>query len=91
MPQDGIYIIFDFFIWIVKSICIIQINENIELGDWLNSPLSNGLVIKRLIKVFKFLFKTEDLINNNFFGIGNFQSKAKDNLGEYISICKKGR
>ncbi|NMA50953.1 MAG: alkaline phosphatase family protein [Mollicutes bacterium] len=36
------------------------------------------------------LFKTEDFINNNFFGIGNFQSMAKDNLGEYISICKKG-
>ena len=36
------------------------------------------------------LFKTEDLINNNFFGIGHFESRAKDNLGEYISICKKG-
>ena len=32
------------------------------------------------------LFKTEDLINNNFFGTGNFKSSAKDNLGEYISI-----
>ena len=37
------------------------------------------------------LFKTEDLINNNFFGIGNFKSSAKDNLGEYISICQKER
>ena len=37
------------------------------------------------------LFKTEDLINNNFFGIGNFKSSAKDNLGEYISICRKER
>ena len=37
------------------------------------------------------LFKTEELINNNFFGIGNFKPSAKDNLGEYISICRKGR
>lgn len=37
------------------------------------------------------LFKTEDLINNNFFGIGNFKSSAKDNLGEYISVCRKER
>ena len=25
------------------------------------------------------------------FGIGKFKSSAKDNLGEYISICRKGR
>lgn len=37
------------------------------------------------------LFKTKDFINNNFFGIGNFKSSAKDNLGEYISICRKER
>ena len=37
------------------------------------------------------LFKTKDLINNNFFGIGNFKSSAKDNLGEYISVCRKER
>ncbi len=37
-----------------------------------------------------FLFKTTDLIDNNFFGIGNFKPRAKDNLGEYTSICKKG-
>lgn len=37
------------------------------------------------------LFKTEDLINNNFFGKGNFKSSAKDNLGEYISLCQKER
>lgn len=36
------------------------------------------------------LFKTTDLIDNNFFGIGIFNKTAKDNLGEYISICKKG-
>lgn len=37
------------------------------------------------------LFKTKDFISNNFFGIGNFKSSAKDNLGEYISICRKER
>lgn len=37
-----------------------------------------------------FLFKTKDLIKFNFFGTGNFSREAKDNLGEYISICKKG-
>ena len=51
-----------FFLQILMGyIEVLKINENIELGDWLNSPLSNGLVIKRLIKVFKFLFKTEDI------------------------------
>ena len=35
------------------------------------------------------LFKTEDLINNNFFGIGNFKSIAKDNLGDILVYVKK--
>ena len=51
-----------FFLQILMGyINVLKNNENVELGDWLNSPLSNGLVIKRLIRVFKFLFRTEDV------------------------------
>lgn len=51
-----------FFLQILMGyISVLKNNENVELGDWLNSPLSNGLVIKRLIRVFKFLFRTEDV------------------------------
>lgn len=35
------------------------------------------------------LYKTDDLINNNFFG-KNMTDYSKSCLGEYISICKKG-
>lgn len=37
-----------------------------------------------------YLFKTEEFINNNFFGEGKMSKYAKDNLGEYISLCKTG-
>ena len=37
-----------------------------------------------------YLFKTEDFVQENMFGIGKMSTYAKDNLGEYISICKKG-
>ena len=51
-----------FFLQILMwYINVLKNNEKVELGDWLNSPLSNGLVIKRLIRVFKFLFRTEDV------------------------------
>lgn len=35
--------------------------EQIDINDWLQSEDSNGLVVKRLIKVLKFLFKTDDI------------------------------
>ena len=36
------------------------------------------------------LFKKEDFINNGFFGLGNVNEEAINNLGDYISICQKG-
>ena len=37
-----------------------------------------------------FLFKTDELINNNVFGPSGLSDYMKSNLGEYISICRKG-
>jgi len=37
------------------------------------------------------LFKTEDFISNNIFGIGDVIKNSINNLGEYISVCKKGK
>lgn len=37
-----------------------------------------------------FLFKTEELVKNKVFGPTNLSNYMKENLGEYISICKKG-
>ena len=37
-----------------------------------------------------FLFKTEELIKNKIFGPNGLSDYMKSNLGEYISICKKG-
>lgn len=51
-----------FFLQILMAyIEVLKKDEEIKLSDWLNSPISDGLVIKRLIKVFKFLFRTEDI------------------------------
>lgn len=38
-----------------------------------------------------FLFNINELIDNNMFGKGKITEYAKNNLGEYISICKKGK
>lgn len=37
-----------------------------------------------------FLFETEDFISNNIFGIGEISKESLNNLGEFISLCKKG-
>lgn len=37
-----------------------------------------------------FLFKTEELIENNVFGNEPLSDYMKSNLGEYVSFCKKG-
>ena len=37
-----------------------------------------------------FLFKTSEFVDNKLFGLGNMSDYARSNLGEYISICKKG-
>lgn len=37
-----------------------------------------------------FLFKTEELVKNKIFGPNVLSDYMKSNLGEYISICKKG-
>lgn len=37
-----------------------------------------------------FLFKTDELVNNNIFGPNGLSDYMKNNLGEYISICRKG-
>lgn len=37
-----------------------------------------------------FIFKTEEFLENNIFGLENITKYSKDNLGDYISICKKG-
>ncbi len=37
------------------------------------------------------LFKTEEFLNNNMFGVGKISKYAKSNLGEYISLCKNGK
>lgn len=37
-----------------------------------------------------FLFKKDEFIDKKMFGIGNISKYARDNLGEFISICKKG-
>lgn len=54
---------FDFFFVqiIMGYIEAIQKYGEIELIDWIESDLSNNLVIKRLINVIKFLFRTEDV------------------------------
>lgn len=35
-----------------------------------------------------FLFKTEEILKNNIFGVGTISENLKENLGEYIGICK---
>lgn len=37
-----------------------------------------------------FLFKTSEFIKNNFLGLGSINDESINNLGEYISIPKKG-
>ena len=37
------------------------------------------------------LFKTEEFLDNNMFGIGNVSEYAKSNLGEYISLCENDK
>ena len=37
-----------------------------------------------------FLFKTDEFIKNKMFGLGNFSDYSRDNLGDFISICKAG-
>lgn len=37
-----------------------------------------------------FLFKTEELVENKVFGPTELSDYMKSNIGEYISICKKG-
>lgn len=37
-----------------------------------------------------YLFKIEEFITNKIFGNSNYNEEAINNLGEYISICKKG-
>ena len=37
-----------------------------------------------------YLFKTEDIIKKNIFGLGNVSEYFKSNMGEYIGICKNG-
>lgn len=37
-----------------------------------------------------YIFKTEEYIKNGFFGKKNVSNYLIDNLGEYISFCKKG-
>lgn len=45
---------------------------------------------KKDFKKKMYLYKTIDLFEKNFFGTNNPKKYAKDNLGEYISICEKG-
>lgn len=72
-----------FFLQILMGyIDVLKKNENINLYDWLNSPLSNGLVIKRLIKVFRFLFRTDDI---DLYICDGILDNPKDN---YILINK---
>ena len=37
-----------------------------------------------------YLFKTEEFLKNNIFGLGNASSYFKGNMGEYVGICKNG-
>lgn len=37
-----------------------------------------------------FLFNTNEFLDNKIFGLGSISEYAKSNLGEYISLCKKG-
>lgn len=49
--------------------------------------------VKEFKKDFKdklFLFNKKEFFKNNLFGTGNVKKRAKDNLGEYISLCKNG-
>ena len=51
-----------FFIQIFTSyLSVLKNGENITLQEWLDSEISKGLVINRLVKVIKFLFKTDDV------------------------------
>lgn len=51
-----------FFIQIFTSyLSVLKNGESITLQEWLDSELSKGLVLNRLVKVIKFLFKTDDV------------------------------
>lgn len=72
-----------FFIQIITAyIEVLKEEPNLDLKQWLESSLSDGLVIKRLIKVLKFLFRTEDVVLNISEGI-------VDNLEEDFIIINK--
>lgn len=49
--------------------------------------------VKEFEKEYKdsmYLFKTKEFIDKNMFGIEEFSDYSKNNLGEFISICKNG-
>ena len=65
---------FDFFfiqIFMAYIEFLEQQKQDVSLKDWLESSLSDGLVIKRLIKTLKFLFQTNDISLNISEGIVN--------------------
>lgn len=47
-----------------------------------------GQEFKKDFKNKMFLFQTEEFYQNHVFGLGNPSDYLKDNLGEYIGICK---
>ncbi len=54
---------------------------------------NEGEFVNNFNKDFKnqmFLFKTQEFIDNNIFGNTEISPYMKENLGEYISVCKKG-